>query len=58
MIAKPPISQNGEGKKEKVFLSKTTRGVSYCGLTIYIEKYLKKAKGEELWKLKYLLFTI
>jgi hypothetical protein len=28
-----------------------TRGVSYCGLAIYINKYLK-AK-EELWKLKY-----
>ncbi len=31
-----------------------TRGVSHCGLAIYIKKYLK-AK-EELWKLKY--FTI
>jgi hypothetical protein len=30
-----------------------TRGVSHCGLAIYIKKYLKKAK-EELWKLKYL----
>jgi hypothetical protein len=29
----------------------TTRGVSHCGLAIYIKKYLK-AK-EELWKLKY-----
>jgi hypothetical protein len=28
-----------------------TRGVSHCGLAIYIKKYLK-AK-EELWKLKY-----
>jgi hypothetical protein len=28
-----------------------TRGVSYCGLAIYIKKYLK-AK-EELWKPKY-----
>jgi hypothetical protein len=28
-----------------------TRGVSHCGLAIYIRKYLK-AK-EELWKLKY-----
>jgi hypothetical protein len=26
--------------------------VSHCGLAIYIKKYLKKAKGEELWKLK------
>jgi hypothetical protein len=32
-----------------------TRGVSHCGLAIYIKKYLK-AKEEELWKLKY--FTI
>jgi hypothetical protein len=30
---------------------KQTRGVSHCGLAIYIKKYLK-AK-EELWKLKY-----
>jgi hypothetical protein len=29
----------------------TQRGVSHCGLAIYIKKYLK-AK-EELWKLKY-----
>jgi hypothetical protein len=29
----------------------TTRGVSHCGLAIYIKKDLK-AK-EELWKLKY-----
>jgi hypothetical protein len=29
-----------------------TRGVSHCGLAIYIKKYLN-AK-EELWKLKYL----
>jgi hypothetical protein len=28
-----------------------TRGVSHCGLAIYIKKYLK-AK-EELWELKY-----
>jgi hypothetical protein len=28
-----------------------TRGVSHCGLAIYIKKYLK-AK-EDLWKLKY-----
>jgi hypothetical protein len=28
-----------------------TRGVSYCGLVIYIKKYLKA--NEELWKLKY-----
>jgi len=30
----------------------STRGVSDCGLAIYIKKYLK-AKEEELWKLKY-----
>ncbi len=30
-----------------------TRGVSHCGHTIYNKKYLKKAKEEELWKLKY-----
>jgi hypothetical protein len=35
-----------------------TRGVAaHCGLAIYIKnKYLKQAKEEELWKLKY--FTI
>ncbi len=43
--------------KEKIVLSNMlsnytkTRGVSHCGLAIYIEKYLK-AK-EEWWKLKY-----
>jgi hypothetical protein len=31
--------------------TKTTRGVSHCGLAIYIKKYLK-AK-QELWKFKY-----
>jgi hypothetical protein len=31
---------------------KQTRGVSQCGLAIYIKKYLK-AK-EEIWKLKYI----
>ncbi len=31
--------------------SKLTRGVSHCGLAIYIKKYLN-AK-EELWKFKY-----
>jgi len=36
-------------KKKAMTLS--TRGVSHCGLAIYIKKYLK-AK-EELWKLKY-----
>jgi len=34
-----------------VFTLRLTRGVSHCGLAIYIKKYLK-AK-EELWKLKY-----
>jgi hypothetical protein len=33
-----------------------TRGVSHCGLAIYIKKYLK-AK-EELWKLKYFTMQI
>jgi len=54
MIARPPISRIGgggkkeeaKGKKNKVFLSKKTRGASHCGLAIYIEKYLKKAKEE------------
>jgi hypothetical protein len=27
--------------------------VSQCGLAIYIKKYLKKAKEEELWEFKY-----
>jgi hypothetical protein len=31
--------------------TKQTRGVSHCGLGIYIKKYLKAE--EELWKLKY-----
>jgi hypothetical protein len=31
---------------------KKTRGVSHCGLAIYIKKYVKD-KEEELWKLKY-----
>ncbi len=31
-----------------------TRGVSHCGLAIYIKKYLKPK--EELWKFKY--FTV
>jgi hypothetical protein len=35
-------------------LSLTTRGVSHCGLAIYIKNYLK-AKEEELRKLKYYL---
>jgi hypothetical protein len=35
----------------KFSLGDKTRGVSHCGLAIYIKKYLK-AK-EELWKLKY-----
>jgi len=35
----------------KIPLPIATRGVSPCGLTIYIKKYLK-AK-EELWKFKY-----
>jgi hypothetical protein len=38
--------------KNPVALTYVTRGVSHCGLAIYIKKYLK-AK-EELWKLNYL----
>jgi hypothetical protein len=33
--------------------SNITRGVSHCGLSIYIKKYLKEKK--ELWKLKYFI---
>jgi hypothetical protein len=29
-----------------------TRGVSQCGLAIYIKKYLKKAKEEELMEIQ------
>jgi hypothetical protein len=53
------LTKWGKGKKKKqkerkkVFLSKKTRGVSHCGLAIYIKKYLKKVK-EELWKLNYI----
>jgi hypothetical protein len=36
-----------------VILSLKTRGVSHCGLAIYIKKFLK-AK-EESWKLKYFI---
>jgi len=35
----------------KFYNTYRTRGVSYCGLAIYIKKYVN-AK-EELWKLKY-----
>ncbi len=41
-------------QRPHMFETPKTRGVSHCGLAIYIKKYLK-AK-EELWKLKY--FTI
>jgi len=34
-----------------IYKAFSTRGLSHCGLAIYIKKYLK-AK-EELWKLKY-----
>jgi hypothetical protein len=40
----PPLEQHKT-------IEKHTRGVSHCGLAMYIKKYLK-AK-EELWKLKY-----
>ncbi len=35
----------------KFLTCKTTRGVSQCGLAIYIKKHLKGK--EELWKIKY-----
>jgi hypothetical protein len=35
-------------------VSTTTRGVSHCGLAIYIFKKYSKAK-EELWKFKYFI---
>ncbi len=38
-----------------VIVLSITRGVSHCGLAIYIKKYFK-VKEEELWKLKY--FTV
>jgi hypothetical protein len=38
----------------EINLKNKTRGVSHCGLAIYITKYLK-AKEEELWKLKYFI---
>ncbi len=41
MIANVTTSQNWNKKKKK----KKTRGVSHCGLAIYIKKYLK-AKEE------------
>jgi hypothetical protein len=43
-----PYSSSARGDPSK-YTQK--QGVSYCGLSIYIKKYLK-AK-EELWKLKY-----
>jgi hypothetical protein len=36
---------------QELVIPSVTRGVSHCGLAIYIKNYLK-AK-EELWKLKY-----
>jgi hypothetical protein len=36
----------------KAWLNKQTRGVSCCGLAIYVIRKYLKAK-EELWKLKY-----
>jgi hypothetical protein len=40
-----------KGKEKIQQLQSNTRGVSHCGLAIYIKKYIK-AK-EEFWKLKY-----
>jgi hypothetical protein len=52
------LGQNGKEKNREVGinpicfnLENEQRGVSHCGLAVYIKKYLK-AK-EELWKLKY-----
>jgi hypothetical protein len=36
----------------KTCRTNSTRGVSHCGLAIYMKKY-PKAKEEGLWKLKY-----
>jgi hypothetical protein len=43
------VWERSHGDKQK---NKQTRGVSNCGLAIYIKKYIK-AKEEELWKLNY-----
>jgi hypothetical protein len=40
-----------KGKRKDPTITIYTRGVSHCGLAIYIKKYIK-AKAE-LWKLKY-----
>jgi len=48
MVPSPPHPSYGKLKPMMVI---KTRGVSHCGLAMYIKKYLK-AK-EELWKLKY-----
>jgi hypothetical protein len=55
---KKRISENFSISKNNIILCQShqgtmilTRGVSHCGLAIYIKKYLK-AK-EELWKFKY-----
>jgi hypothetical protein len=48
------VKKKGESSPEKnliIVIVITTRGVSHCGLAIYIKKYLN-AK-EELWKLIY-----
>jgi hypothetical protein len=41
------------GPKVVILKPASTRGVSHCGLAIYIKKYLKAKEEEELWKLKY-----
>jgi hypothetical protein len=47
-----PHRAGGEGKKRYSSQPQhKTRGVSHCGLAIYIKKYLKAE--EKLWKLKY-----
>jgi hypothetical protein len=41
----------GSRRRSRDTIDRETRGVSHCGLVIYVNKYIK-AK-EELWKLKY-----
>jgi hypothetical protein len=48
---KPCILKKGKDGNTSTRSTRQTRGVSYCRLAIYMEKYLK-GKGE-LWKLKY-----
>jgi hypothetical protein len=47
------MQQNCAPAKEECthIVRRITKGVSHCGLAIYIKKYVKA--NEELWKLKY-----